>query len=593
MRLRQIMIRHAGWEGNVMRRLRPLAVIFCVMVMAGHAFAASKRAFIVGNDSYENVVALQKARNDAQTIAKTVQGLGFKVSLHLDLDRKSLSNALNLFEQSISEGDEVFFFFSGHGFEIRGINYLLPTDVPEAGPGQETVVRDAAFDADDVIERLRGRGARVTIAVIDACRDNPFAADGVRSLPGSRGLAQMAPAEGVFILMSAGNKQMALDRLSDADKDPNSVFTRFFVRELVKPGQTLVQTAKRTQVAVRELAKTVGFDQTPAYYDQVIGDVILVKNGPASADVAEANTAQSGSGTITLPSTLQLSPSVSVGPGVTLGPGVMIGGKQAELLVQEQQNLQGANNPALGAVQLALAAAEKAKQQANAALGNTPGPVALLSPTPELAPGANGQGNSGQPPIANFTRSNQGWMVTFSVAEPAVSIAYRFDGKGEFTDLGQLDFLDQRTGQRMPNPNLAMAANQKTTVIEVVYRLADGQERGPFPIRFEPETALFDMQRKTLDQIWPSWVAFRDYDGVMVYFTTLISYRCAISEVRYGLDDAAPFKRFNMPPCNTKDPYSVPENAKIWEKVPSKTSAINIQLVWRDGTVSDVKRIEK
>jgi hypothetical protein len=577
--------------------LRPLAVL-CILIMAGPVQAATKRAFVVGNDSYDNVVTLQKARNDAKTIAKTVQGLGFKVSLHLDLDRKSLSNALNLFEQSIGTGDEVFFFFSGHGFEIKGVNYLLPTDVPEAGPGQETVVRDAAFDADDVIERLRGRGARVTIAVIDACRDNPFAAEGVRSLPGARGLAQMAPAEGVFILMSAGNKQMALDRLSDADKDPNSVFTRFFVRELVKPDQTLVQTAKKTQVAVRELAKTVGFEQTPAYYDQVIGDVVLVNSNPGTAEVADANTSQAVSGTITLPSKLQLSPSVSVGPGVTLGPGVTISGKQPELLIQEQQNLQGANNPALGAVQLAMQAAERAKQQANAAVDNAASNAALLSPTPELGQVGSGQegggqASLGQPPIANFTRSNQGWIATFSVAEPAVSIAYRFGGKGEFIDLGQMDFLDPRTGQRMPNPNLAMAANQKTTVIEVVYRLADGKERGPFPIRFEPETALFDMQKKTLDQIWPSWIAFRDYKGLTIYFSTLITYRCAISEVRYGLDDAEPLKRFNMPPCNAKDPYSIPENAKIWEKVPSKTSAVNIQLVWRDGTISDVKRIEK
>jgi hypothetical protein len=383
--------------------------------------------------------------------------------------------------------------------------------------------------------------------------------------------------------MSAGAKQMALDRLSDADKNPNSVFTRFFVQELVKPNQTLVQTAKRTQVAVRGLAKTVGFEQTPAYYDQIIGDVILVRTDPP-AEVAGGIAPPQGSFSKTSPSVaiqgqLQLTPSVSVGQGVTLGPGVIIGGKQAELLVAEQtkqQNGSAKANPALGV------APEAVNQQ-----------VALISPNPDVPGALQNNPAQVQPPIASFLRSNSGWTASISLPEPAIAISYRIGRDGAFDDLGLMDFLDQRTGRRMPNINITMSPSQAATVIEVKYQRASGEEMGPFPIRFEPENALFDMQKKTLDQLWPSWAAFRDFDAQrLLYFTTLISYRCAISEVRYGLDNAQPLKRFDLPPCDTKDPYSIPENAKIWTNVPVKTSGINIQLYWRDGTKSPVHRIE-
>src|SRR5262249_55994386 len=99
-------------------------------------------------------------------------------------------------------------------------------------------------------------GASTAVLVLDPGRDNPFAAAGTRSLPGTRGLARVDAPEGVFVLMSAGAKQEALDRLSDSDGNPNSVFTRTFLAELAKPGHPLVQIAKRTQVEGRALPGT-------------------------------------------------------------------------------------------------------------------------------------------------------------------------------------------------------------------------------------------------------------------------------------------------------------------------------------------------
>jgi formylglycine-generating enzyme required for sulfatase activity len=111
--------------------------------------------------------------------------------------------------------------------------------------------------------------------VIDACRDNPFAAVGVRSVGNSRGLARADVPTGVFVLFSAGIGQTALDRLDAADGSPNSVFTRTLVPLLRQPGISHVAFAKRVQTEVRRLAASVRHQQQPAFYDQIDGEIVL------------------------------------------------------------------------------------------------------------------------------------------------------------------------------------------------------------------------------------------------------------------------------------------------------------------------------
>ena len=85
----------------------------------------------------------------------------------------------------------------------------------------------------------------------------------------------MQPAEGVFLLYSAGLGQTALDQLSERDTNPNSVFTRTFVRLLDRPGISLQELAKTTQGEVKTLAASVNHPQMPAYYDQIDGNLVL------------------------------------------------------------------------------------------------------------------------------------------------------------------------------------------------------------------------------------------------------------------------------------------------------------------------------
>src|SRR5689334_4244712 len=151
---------------------------------------AEKRvALLLGNNGYENVPRLDRAIYDAQALGEALTKLGFKVFVGEDQSRRSMSEAFLAFDRTIELGDTALFFFAGHGFEINGQNYLLPTDVPAVTDGQEELVRDASFAVERIVERLQARGARISILILDACRNNPFGPSGTRAIKGTGGLA--------------------------------------------------------------------------------------------------------------------------------------------------------------------------------------------------------------------------------------------------------------------------------------------------------------------------------------------------------------------------------------------------------------------
>ena len=106
-----------------------------------------------------------------------------------------------------------------------------------------------------------------------------------------------------------------------------------------------------------------------------------------------------------------------------------------------------------------------------------------------------------------------------------------------------------------------MPADAPAATIQVRYVDTQGELQGPFPIRFDPEAALIRDQRKILDMTATSWLSFREFNGLLVYYTHLMSYRCAIREVRVGIDCAVPDKVLKMPPCDPRDPSVIPHEA--------------------------------
>ena len=501
--------------GNWMRRwlsgvLALTGVAVALAAFAAPAYAEKRVALVVGNNDYRNVPKLQKAVNDARTMGDTLKQLGFTVMVAENQNRQAFSQTLLAFDNAVEAGDTAFFFFAGHGFEIAGQNFLLPTDVPAATEGQEELVRDASVLADRIIERLQNRKVRTAILVFDACRNNPFERAGTRAVAGRGGLAPMTQLpEGVFSIFSAGPRQTALDRLSNDDANPNSVFTRTFAKELTQPGANLVQVAQRTRRLVSEMAETVRHKQIPVYFDQMVDDVFL--NGLAKVPEAAA--------------------------------------KPAEALPK----------------------------------------LAALPPVQQLKP----QNDFVNAPIAMFSRHNGGWTVVFSIADPTLGISWRLGEGGDFRETGFMDTLDPRTRKRMPNPSVELPADAPAAMIQVRYVDTNGELQGPFPIRFDPEAALIRDQRKILDMTATSWLSFREFNGLLVYYTHLMSYRCAIREVRVGIDSTVPDKVLKMPPCDPRDPSAIPHEATPYLKLAPQTRSVSVELTYRDGSVSEIKSFRR
>src|ERR1700755_1386038 len=287
------------------------AVAASVTVLIAPAHASKRVALVIGNNDYKNVPKLQKAVNDARTMGDTLKQLGFSVMVAENQNRQQFSQTLLAFDNAVEAGDTAFFFYAGHGFEIAGQNFLLPTDVPAATEGQEELVRDASILADRIVERLQNKKARTSILVFEAFRNNPFERSGTRAVAGGGGLAPMTQLpEGVFSIFSAGPRQTALDRLSNNDDNPNSVFTRTFARELTQPGVNLVQVAQRTRRLVSESAETVRHKQVPVYFDQMVDDVFLngVAKGQGEPPREPATPAEPLQKVATLPPVQRLAP---------------------------------------------------------------------------------------------------------------------------------------------------------------------------------------------------------------------------------------------------------------------------------------------
>ena len=237
---------------------------------------ASRKALLIGNDSYKYAEPLKNAREDARAMAAELKGFGYEVTLRIDQSQKEMQATLRDFRENIKEGDEVLFYFSGHAVEIDGKNYLTPIDT--IGMSQNQLADDSIDLKTMILDPFSRKKVKLTLALIDACRDNPFLkSSSTRSAMGSRGLAPTTPATGQLIVYSAGSGQTALDRLGANDNSKNGVFTRVFLQEMKKVDLPIDRVIKNVRTEVVRLARTIGHDQVPAIYDEVVGDFYFKK----------------------------------------------------------------------------------------------------------------------------------------------------------------------------------------------------------------------------------------------------------------------------------------------------------------------------
>ncbi|MBK0393165.1 type VI secretion system lipoprotein TssJ [Ramlibacter algicola] len=204
--------------------------------------AQRRVALVVGNARYPEF-PLNNPEHDARLIAQTLRTLDFEVGEHLNLKAREFKRVLRAFAQRMDD-DQVasVFYYAGHGVQIRGRNYLLPVDIALR---DEAEVRDEAIDLQEAllarVDRVR---PRARIFIIDACRNDPFAARG--GVPRKAdGLAEMA-APGALIAFSASPGHVA----EDGPIGGNSVYTRHLANELRSAGIEAEEMLKAVRIKV-------------------------------------------------------------------------------------------------------------------------------------------------------------------------------------------------------------------------------------------------------------------------------------------------------------------------------------------------------
>lgn len=228
--------------------LTALAALLCALPAA----AEKRVALIVGNSAYQNVTRLDNPRNDAVLMADTLGGLGFTLiggRAQLDLDKSALDTAIQNFGRQIQGADVALFYYAGHGVQISGSNYLVPVN---ANPTREADVDFQMVDINLVLRQMQGSGTRLNLVILDACRNNPFGARGLRSSDG--GLAQMRAPEGTLISYATQPGSVAQD-----GSDGHSPYTKALAATIRQSGLDIFQTFNQVGLAVKR--ETAGAQQ--------------------------------------------------------------------------------------------------------------------------------------------------------------------------------------------------------------------------------------------------------------------------------------------------------------------------------------------
>ncbi len=258
-------------------KLAALALLAMLSVGSVAPAWAARLAMVVGNDAYTSATKLRNARNDATSMAKELQGAGFKVTTVLDATRDKLNDELDGFLRRVEKGDEVVFFFSGHGSQPPQMGpFLLPVDIKVTGA--RAIERDG-LSLERLVDDLNQR-ARFSLIIIDACRDDPFRETTAgRSLPPGSGLSRVEPPKGSMIIMAASKGQQALDRLSNNDPVPNGLFTRELIKHMRTSGLAAADMLKRVRTGVETSAATVNHAQRPSLVDESSTDFFFFPAG--------------------------------------------------------------------------------------------------------------------------------------------------------------------------------------------------------------------------------------------------------------------------------------------------------------------------
>jgi tetratricopeptide (TPR) repeat protein len=230
------------------------------------AASGGRLALVIGNGAYAPPDKLDNPPNDARAVAQALRGIGFDVIEGIDLDHAAMLRALRTFLLKASSARIALMYYAGHGVQIRGENYLVPTDAKLLS---EATVELELINLDKQILDGLNDEARANIVILDACRNNPFANVGKRGGRGAGGLA-IPSTGGSLVAFATDPNNVAQD--GDGAHSP---YTTALLQYIADPNLDLVTMLRRVQSAVRNA--THG-EQNPFISLPPFGDVYLARD---------------------------------------------------------------------------------------------------------------------------------------------------------------------------------------------------------------------------------------------------------------------------------------------------------------------------
>ena len=240
------------------------ALLLALNVSVNVSAAVERHALVIGNANYA-ANPLRNPVNDARDMGARLTELGFQVELLLDADLPTMLSGVIEFGKSLDDNSVGLFYFAGHGMQAYNLqsdsdsNFLLPVNFAMS---DEKQLPFDTLDVNRVVSAMSGsRSGGANIIILDACRDNPYERSFRTS---SRGLTQMAGAEGLLIAYATAPGKVAAD-----GDGRNGLFTEQLLLALDQPGQPVETVFKLVRQGV---AGASGRVQVPFVSNGLIGD---------------------------------------------------------------------------------------------------------------------------------------------------------------------------------------------------------------------------------------------------------------------------------------------------------------------------------
>ncbi len=212
-------------------------VVACLTVAV--CGASDRVALIIGNNDYTHASKLFNPVNDAAALESALKQSGYRVTKVLNADGRAMDLALQSFCERNQGAESALFFFAGHGMEIDGVNYLIPTD---AELRERSDLRRETLPLETVLKDLSAAQIRLKMVVLDCCRNNPFntsTRSWLRTRGGGGGLAEVKEeelAEGTMLVFAGAPGLTVPDGSGN-----NSPFTAALLSQLQSPQQSVMQ----------------------------------------------------------------------------------------------------------------------------------------------------------------------------------------------------------------------------------------------------------------------------------------------------------------------------------------------------------------